>query len=195
MRPKVKRFDCDFPEETGDLTGEFDDNNGTLNLQYEKTKFQASRSESGWSPSSSCTAVMPLGKRGVALTLRGPAPKGGLGVLMDGVTSYWAGGFSDIKMGWSGRLIVEKVLINSGAAVAGLREKDEILEIDGVAVKSLTAQEAIWRLRGEVGTEITLKILRGGENLPIQLKRTELPAFRPGPGIPWRQMTLDRVVT
>ena len=61
---------------------------------------------------------------------------------------------------------------------AGIQPGDLISEIDGETVKGLTLQEAVEKMRGEVGTKINLTILRKKdkddeqfERLPIELTR------------------------
>ena len=49
------------------------------------------------------------------------------------------------------------------AARAGLKAGDLIAEIDGETVQGLTLNEAVDRLKGKVGTEVTVTILRGEE--------------------------------
>jgi len=49
------------------------------------------------------------------------------------------------------------------AARAGLRAGDLIVEIDGETVQGLTLNEAVDRLKGKVGTEVKITVLRGEE--------------------------------
>ncbi|MEQ8654182.1 MAG: S41 family peptidase [Kiloniellales bacterium] len=49
------------------------------------------------------------------------------------------------------------------AARAGLKAGDLIAEIEGETVQGLTLNEAVDRLKGKVGTEVTITILRGDE--------------------------------
>lgn len=57
------------------------------------------------------------------------------------------------------------------AAEAGLQEGDEILMIDGVYAKSLTAKEVTKRLRGPIGSKVALTVARGRRILHIDVKR------------------------
>ncbi len=54
------------------------------------------------------------------------------------------------------------------AARAGLKAGDLIAEIEGESVQGLTLDEAVDRLKGKVGTEVTITILRGDED-PFQV--------------------------
>lgn len=61
---------------------------------------------------------------------------------------------------------------------AGLRANDLISHIDGEAVNNLTGTEASTKLKGEVGTEVTLTVIRGDNTFDITLKRAiiEIPS-------------------
>ncbi len=66
---------------------------------------------------------------------------------------------------------VRIVSIESGtpAERAGLRADDIIVAIDGVAAKSLDDQAVIDRLRGPVGSKVTLTIERAGTSEPLKI--------------------------
>ncbi|HET6489901.1 MAG TPA: PDZ domain-containing protein, partial [Syntrophales bacterium] len=108
--------------------------------------------------------------------LYGPLPKGGIGVGLGGVHEYWPGGFSAIIFGWSGHLVVANMMEGSPAKTAGLLAGDEIIAIDQSAVKDLSAAEALRRLRGEPGSEVSLSIMRdkSGNLIPFRLKRVAI---------------------
>jgi carboxyl-terminal processing protease len=55
-----------------------------------------------------------------------------------------------------------------------------LLAIDGVEVKTLSAGEAIRRLRGEPGTEVRLLVKRPSASVPVTvtLRRQVLPALQ-----------------
>ncbi|HIC96199.1 TPA: S41 family peptidase [Candidatus Bipolaricaulota bacterium] len=57
-----------------------------------------------------------------------------------------------------GRLVVIAPLSGSPAERAGVRVGDIILEIDGRSTEGITLDEAVALLRGEEGTEVTLKL-------------------------------------
>jgi carboxyl-terminal processing protease len=57
------------------------------------------------------------------------------------------------------------------AADAGLREGDVIVEIDGQPVEGLDAASVSTLLRGEVGTQVRLDVLRDGEPLVVRIER------------------------
>ena len=55
---------------------------------------------------------------------------------------------------------------------AGLKPGDLIVKLDDTPVKGMTLNDAVNRMRGKPGTEITLTIVRKGENKPIIAKLT-----------------------
>lgn len=76
------------------------------------------------------------------------------------------------RMGWSeGGLRVVEVPPNSPAAHAGLQEDDRVVMIDGTPVSALTMQEAVDRLRGDVGSRCELRVLRDGEEHTLSIPR------------------------
>jgi len=50
------------------------------------------------------------------------------------------------------------------AQKAGLKAGDKVLEVNGESTKDMSLDEAVNKIRGEEGTEVTLIILRNGEN-------------------------------
>ncbi len=57
---------------------------------------------------------------------------------------------------------------------AGLMPKDVVAEIDGESAYNLTISEAVDRIRGEKGTEVTLGIVRDGEFKDYKIVREEI---------------------
>jgi carboxyl-terminal processing protease len=56
------------------------------------------------------------------------------------------------------------------ASRAGVQSGDMIVEIDGKQVMGLTLADAVEKMRGKVGTEILLTIVRKGEKAPLKIK-------------------------
>ncbi|HEX2296253.1 MAG TPA: S41 family peptidase [Actinomycetota bacterium] len=73
-----------------------------------------------------------------------------------------------------GGLTIVSVLPSTPALDAGLHEGDVLLTIDGHAVGSLTSDEAVARIKGPEGTEVSLGIDRGGERLDFTITREEI---------------------
>jgi carboxyl-terminal processing protease len=76
-----------------------------------------------------------------------------------------------------GRLEIVSVIPSTPAADAGLAGGDVIESIDGRSVGSLNSDEAVNRIKGKVGTRVTLGIERGSERLSFTITRQtiELP--------------------
>src|SRR5262245_4110756 len=58
------------------------------------------------------------------------------------------------------------------AARAGLKPGDLIVKLDDTSVKGMTLQDAVKRMRGRPNTQITLTIVRKGENKPVVVTLT-----------------------
>ena len=166
-RGSVRADKCTVPPDSSEATGELNDREGKIVLRHESTSFQAS-TQMSLLGDDSCSGVVAGGKKTAEDTLHGPLGKGGLDVLLYGLTQWWDGGFSMVQYGWQGRLSV-RLQPGTPAFEAGLRDEDEILAIDGVAVKSLSAGEAVVRLRGEPGSTVTLELWRKGNQDPFTL--------------------------
>ncbi|MBH8564200.1 PDZ domain-containing protein [Nostoc sp. CENA67] len=63
----------------------------------------------------------------------------------------------------TGKLEVVSPIAGSPADKAGIRPRDRILKIEGVSTQNLTLDEAAARMRGPIGSLITLLIERDGE--------------------------------
>ena len=66
---------------------------------------------------------------------------------------------------------VSEVYEGSPAEAAGMRAGDMILAVDGAALTDIGYDELINRVRGEEGTEVTLTILRDGEEMTVTAVR------------------------
>ncbi len=74
----------------------------------------------------------------------------------------------DEKTGW---LLVNEVFENGPAAKCGVRAGDYIFKVDKKYVKRLTLDEATSRIKGEAGTKVVLRVLRGKKKLSLTAKR------------------------
>ncbi|KFF41243.1 MAG: C-terminal processing peptidase-2 [Candidatus Atelocyanobacterium thalassa isolate SIO64986] len=70
----------------------------------------------------------------------------------------------------TGDLEVVSSLKNSPAYFAGIRSHDLVLEIDGISTNSLTLDQAAEKMRGPIGTEITLTIFSSQDKKIYQNK-------------------------
>jgi carboxyl-terminal processing protease len=82
------------------------------------------------------------------------------------------------------------------AARAGVRTGDVITHLDGEPVQGLTLQQAVERMRGAIGTPITLRVQRQGADEPVEIRivrdmiRIRAVRFREeGPDIAYLRVT------
>lgn len=80
----------------------------------------------------------------------------------------------------SDRLIVIAPIEDSPAFAAGVLARDIIVKIDGRDTKGMDVNDAVKMIRGEEGTEVTLTIQRGNEEIdyPITRQRIEIHPVR-----------------
>jgi carboxyl-terminal processing protease len=80
----------------------------------------------------------------------------------------------------SKKLIVISPIEDSPAFDAGVQAQDIVLKIDGQSTEGMDINEAVKLIRGPVGTEVTLTILRGSEEMvvPIKLAKIEIHPVR-----------------
>ncbi|MCL5407510.1 MAG: S41 family peptidase [Patescibacteria group bacterium] len=71
-----------------------------------------------------------------------------------------------------GKIIIIAPLGDSPAEKAGLKAQDQILGIDGKDISNLSLDEAVSKIRGAKGTEVTLLINRQGFQTPQEFKIT-----------------------
>jgi len=69
-------------------------------------------------------------------------------------------------------LTVISPLKNTPAARAGIKAGDKIIKIDGEDTKNITLEQAVSRIRGPSGTEVTLTIFRNSINEELDIKIT-----------------------
>ena len=71
----------------------------------------------------------------------------------------------------TGICAISGVIKNSPAEAAGLMEGDLIYKVDGEDMSGLDIDEVVSHIRGEEGTEVTLTLVRNGEEIEVKLKR------------------------
>lgn len=71
----------------------------------------------------------------------------------------------------TGALTVVEAPPGLGAEAAGLYPGDRVKMIDGFLVDDLDPRAIQARLRGDVGTEVTLTVVRGDEVLHLEIER------------------------
>ncbi|MBQ8725096.1 MAG: S41 family peptidase [Oscillospiraceae bacterium] len=71
-------------------------------------------------------------------------------------------------------LLVMEVTSGSPAEIAGIQTGDTITAVDGELVTDLGFSEAVAHVKGEIGTDVVLTVLRDGEDLEITVTRGEI---------------------
>ncbi len=184
QRPETQIDKCTVPAETGDVKGELVPANGTVVLEFTKARyktFTAAPFPLSFETKDKCREVSVLERRAVRFEFFGPLPAAGIGATV--TTAHgWMG-----KRSWIGELRVSGTAKGLPAEQSGLYYEDMVVAIDGIAVKSLSAGQAIRRLRGEPGTEVQLTIQRPKVKEPatITLRRQVLPAVGENLGGAW----------
>lgn len=72
------------------------------------------------------------------------------------------------------RLIIVSPLDGFPAQKAGLRAKDIIVKINGEDTTGFSTEEAVGKIRGEAGTDVTLTVLRANKQLEMTITREEI---------------------
>lgn len=73
------------------------------------------------------------------------------------------------------RIIVAEPMENSPAMLAGIKSGDHILQIDGQSTDNMKVDQAAQLIRGEVGTQIKLKLFRPGfQEFEVTLTRARI---------------------
>lgn len=82
--------------------------------------------------------------------------------LQEQITGTFSGIGAELGKDEDGNIIIVSPIKGFPAEAAGLRAKDVIVSIDGESTAGLSIDKAITKIRGEKGTDVTLKIYRGG---------------------------------
>lgn len=69
----------------------------------------------------------------------------------------------------NGAVTIVSPIKDSPAEQAGLRPNDQVLTVDDESVEGLDLNEAVAKIRGEKGSEVTLSILRPGSSEPFDI--------------------------
>lgn len=165
---------CVVPAEVAEVSGTYDEVAGKLILQFPRSRFSAKTSLNLFLDPVDCAGVRVLEKPTAQVTLYGPLPEGGIGAAID--TAFKPGGVF-INHEWLGHLGVLAVT-DPAAQAAGLQAKDEIVAIDGVKVGTLDPGDAVRRLYGPPGTEVTLSVLHKKAKEPVDIRITRINLAR-----------------
>ncbi|MBI4090052.1 MAG: S41 family peptidase, partial [Candidatus Kerfeldbacteria bacterium] len=73
-----------------------------------------------------------------------------------------------------GRIVIIAPLPETPAERAGLRAQDAIVLIDGTPTESMSLEQAVSRIRGPDGTNVTLTLSRGDQPLTVTIRRQRI---------------------
>lgn len=88
--------------------------------------------------------------------------------LFQQITGEYAGIGAYIKEE-DGKILIDAPMPGSPAEKAGLKPGDEIYSVDGEVIRGLTAAEGASKVRGPVGTKVTLGIIRGNSQRVVEI--------------------------
>jgi carboxyl-terminal processing protease len=94
--------------------------------------------------------------------------------FVEGMNYAYAGIGVLIRYGEDGTMTVGQVYSGSPAAQAGLQVGDRIVQVDDLIVTPDNRDLAVKKLRGQAGTQVVIRIIRGGETLTRTLTRQEI---------------------
>jgi len=87
--------------------------------------------------------------------------------LREGTAGKFVGLGIEISSGDDGYVHIVEPIEGAPAALAGIEAGDLVTHVDGVAVRGAPVDEAVRRMRGEPGTQVTLTVLRTGRTAPL----------------------------
>lgn len=90
-------------------------------------------------------------------------------ILAEDATGKFEGIGAYVRMNDEGILEISGVFEGGPAERAGLRKGDRVLAVDGVSIIGVSLYEAIGRIRGPAGTQVTLLIEREGVERPFEV--------------------------
>lgn len=94
----------------------------------------------------------------------------------DSLKGSFGGIGAKVTIDEQGQLTIVAPLIDTPAQREGIMPRDRILEIDGETTEGISLIEAVLKIRGEPGTQVTLRVLHDGEDVPedIVITREEI---------------------
>ena len=94
---------------------------------------------------------------------------------LDELTQGSFGGIgAEIGTDANNRVMINNTREGTPSREAGLQAGDVILKVDGTDVIGKTVNETVMMVRGEVGTDVTLTILRGSQEFDVTLTRAKI---------------------
>ncbi|MBN1108250.1 MAG: S41 family peptidase [Bacteroidales bacterium] len=95
------------------------------------------------------------------------------------------GGIGSLIRGGGEYVVISEVYRGFPADLAGIKAGDKIKAVDGVSLRGATSEKVSDQLKGNPGTEITLTILRNGEEKDFRVRRQRIAI----PAVPYYGMT------
>jgi carboxyl-terminal processing protease len=84
-----------------------------------------------------------------------------------------------------GQIQISGLIEGGPAAEAGLKKNDIILEVDSIDISEMSMEAVIERIKGPEGTDVTLKIDRGGDTLFITITRAHIEVVLQSGQVKW----------
>ncbi|WP_332875972.1 S41 family peptidase [Massilia sp. S19_KUP03_FR1] len=92
--------------------------------------------------------------------------------LREGTAGKFVGLGIEISSSDDGYVRIVEPIEGAPAALAGIQAGDLVTNVDGVAVRGAPVDDAVRRMRGEPGTQVTLTVLRSGHIAPLKFTIT-----------------------
>lgn len=97
--------------------------------------------------------------------------------LLEGTSGEYSGIGAVLSQDYSTNIItIVNVYEDSPAKEAGLTEGDILYQVDGQEITDESLSEVVTWIKGEEGTEVTLHVLRGSEQLELKAVRRKIEA-------------------
>lgn len=96
------------------------------------------------------------------------------------IAGHFSGIGAEIGLNENRQLIIVAPLANTPAEKAGVEAGDHILKINGETTQGFNTTQAVQKIRGEIGTDVTLTVFREGEGekeITITRARINLPTL------------------
>mgnify|MGYP004583390317 FL=1 len=95
--------------------------------------------------------------------------------LQESVSGTYTGiGAALLQNTTSNEVVISKVYKDSPAEEAGLKEGDVIYQVDDHTISDQSLDEVVSWIRGEEGTDVTLHVVRDGQQLELKATRKQL---------------------
>jgi carboxyl-terminal processing protease len=94
--------------------------------------------------------------------------------LREGTAGKFVGLGIEISGSDEGYVRIVEPIEDAPAALAGIKAGDLVTHVDGFAVRGSPVDDAVRRMRGEPGTQVTLTVLRKTQTLKFTITRAEI---------------------